>query len=92
MKTENVSNLKKAIFTLLYDQYDIPDMELGDSDGTYIDNIISALIEKNGDTCPYKSYDCIGHCDANFISCANGLKVDCNRKLEDIWKDFIEIG
>lgn len=46
MKTENVSNLKKAIFALLYDQYDVPDIELRASDCTYINCIIGALIEK----------------------------------------------
>lgn len=91
MKTENVSNLKKAIFALLYDQYDVPDIELRDSDNTYIDYILGALIEKNENICPYKNYDCIGHCDVNNIGCADGIKVDCNRELEEIWRDFIDI-
>ena len=34
---EKNSNLKKAIFTLLYDHYDIPDIELEFSDSTYVD-------------------------------------------------------
>ena len=32
--------LKKALFTLLYDQYDIPDMQLDDSEEYYIDYIV----------------------------------------------------
>jgi hypothetical protein len=91
MKTEKVSNLKKALFVLIYDQYDAPDLELDSSDDTYIDYTIGALIEANGDTCPFKNYDCIGHCKSNMIGCADGLKVDCKRELEDVWKEFIDI-
>ena len=49
--------LKKALFTLLYDQYDIPDMQLDDSEEYYIDYIVNALIEKNENRCPFKCYD-----------------------------------
>lgn len=90
-KTLKNSNLKKAIITLLYDQYDIPDMELRDSDDTYVDYIITALIQKNGNICPYKNYDCIGHCKTNNIGCAEGLNIDCNKEVEEIWKEFIDI-
>lgn len=85
------SNLKKAIFVLLYDQFDIPDMEGGCSDSSYIDYIIDALIEKNENRCPYKCYDCIGKCKNNMLNCADGLKFDCNKEIEEIWKDFIGI-
>lgn len=91
MKTEKVSNLKKAIFTLLYDQYDVPDIEVDCDDSTYVDYIIGALIETNEGRCPFKNYDCIGHCKVNQIGCAEGLNVECNRELEDVWKDFIAI-
>ena len=85
------SNLKKAIFVLLYDQFDIPDMEEDCSDSSYVDYIINALIEKNENRCPFKCYDCIGHCKINHIGCAEGLTIDCSREHEDIWKDFIGI-
>lgn len=91
MKKENASNLKKAIFALLYDQYDVPDIELKDSDNTYIDYIIGVLIEKNESICPFKGYDCIGHCEVNSVGCVNGLNADCDRNLESIWRDFIGI-
>lgn len=66
-------------------------MEVRDSDETYIEHIVNMLIEKNGTTCPFKSYDCIGHCKVNNIGCAEGLSIDCNRAYEDIWEDFIGI-
>ncbi len=91
MKKEKVSNLKKAIFILLYDQYDVPDIELDCDDSTYIDYIIGALIEKNERRCPFKSYDCIGHCKTNQIGCVDGLIAECNRDREDIWKEFMQI-
>ncbi|WP_243186645.1 hypothetical protein [Clostridium intestinale] len=46
MKNENISNLKKAVYVLLNDQYDVPDLELGNSSHSYIDSIIGILIEK----------------------------------------------
>ncbi|WP_147564681.1 hypothetical protein [Clostridium tyrobutyricum] len=86
-----MSNLKKALYVLLYDQYDTGDLEVRDSDETYINCIVNALIKKNGKICPFKSYDCIGHCKVNHIGCVEGLNVDCDREYEDIWKDFIGI-
>lgn len=91
MESEKITDLKKAIFTLLYDGYDVPDLEVRADDSTYIDCIIEALIEKNDKICPFKNYDCIGHCKVNNIGCADGLNVDCNREFEDIWRDFIGI-
>lgn len=85
------SNLKKAIFVLLYDQFDIPDMEENDSDFDYICYIISALIEKNQNRCSFKCYDCIGKCSSNHIGCSEGLKFDCNREIEEVWIEFIKI-
>ncbi|WP_454055642.1 hypothetical protein [Clostridium sp. Marseille-Q7071] len=88
------SNLKKAIFVLLYDQFNIPDMEEDCDDSSYIDYIVDALIEKNENICPFKNYDCIGHCKENIIGCADGLigfTDGCNREVEKVWKDFIGI-
>ncbi len=83
--------LKKALFALLYDQFDIPDMELNNSEETYIDYIISALIEKNENKCPFKCYDCIGKCSDNRIGCVNGLLFSCDREIEEVWREFINI-
>lgn len=91
MKKEKVSDIKKALFTLLFDQYDVVDMELDVEDDTYVDYILGALVEKNGERCPFKNYDCIGHCKTNMAGCAEGLDVDCNRELEDVWREFIGV-
>lgn len=88
---EGVSNLKKALFTLLFDQYDMPDIEIGDSDEAYVEHIAYALIEKNGDTCPFKNYSCEKHCKENREGCTDGLKINCDREPEDVWKDFFAI-
>ncbi len=84
-------DIKKALFILLYDQFNIPDIEQDDRDSDYIEHIVSALIEKNEDRCPFKCYDCIGKCKVNHIGCAEGFKFDCNRVVEEAWKDFIGI-
>lgn len=90
-----ISNLKKALFTLLYDQYNSPDIELRDSDDTYVDYIIGALIEKNKRICPYKNYDCVNLCECSDRECENiegdNLNVQCFKDLEDIWREFIDI-
>ncbi len=86
-----MSNLKKALYVLLYDQYNIPDIDINCDEEDYINYIINVLIQKNGTTCPFKSYDCIGHCKVNHIGCVEGLNIDCNREYEDIWQDFIGI-
>jgi hypothetical protein len=41
-----MSNLKKALYVLLYDQSDSGALEVRDSDETYIDHIVNALIQK----------------------------------------------
>lgn len=86
-----MSNLKKALYVLLYDQFDTDIPEDCKSDELFIDHIVYALIDKNGNKCPFKNYDCIGHCKKNRIGCESGLNIDCNREQEDIWKDFIGI-
>lgn len=86
-----MSNLKKALYVLLNDISDSADLEIRASDEIFVDYIINALIEKNEMTCPFKNYDCIGHCKANHIGCVEGLDIDCNREREDIWKEFIGI-
>lgn len=86
-----MNNLKKALYVLLYDQFDIPDMEEDVRDSDYVNYIVSALIEKNENRCPFKCYDCIGKCKDNNIGCAEGLKLDCSRESEEAWKDFIGI-
>ena len=91
LEEKKVSNLKKAIFTLLYDGYDVPDLEQGASDDDYVDYIVSALIGANEGRCPFKCYDCIGDCKSVMTECANGSNLDCSRELSDVWKDFMDI-
>ncbi|AHM56390.1 hypothetical protein EAL2_c10920 [Peptoclostridium acidaminophilum DSM 3953] len=88
---KEVSDLKKALFVLLHDQYDMPDIEIDSDDEDYIDCIISALVEKNGDICPFKNYDCVGRCEANGVGCICGLNIDCDREPEDVWSNFFKI-
>lgn len=85
------SNLKKAIYVLLYDQFDIPDMDINCDEEAYVDYVIDVLIQKNDNICPFKNYDCIGHCKVNHIGCVEGLNIDCNRDKEEVWKEFIKI-
>ena len=92
MEKENVSNLKKAIFVLLYDQYDLPDIELNDNDNAYVDYIIQALIEKNKVICPYKNYDFVENCKTCTENCnGNELSIDCGKDFEKVWEEFIGI-
>ena len=83
-------DLNQALAVLLYDQYDCPDAfeNLG-NEKILIEYIIYALIEKNGKTCPFKNYSCLGSCEEANESCEIGLEIDCDRELEDIWEDFI---
>ena len=91
MKYEDVPNLNKALAVLLYDQYDCPDVEAGEHDDTFVEYIIYALIEKNGNVCPYKNYSSEHSCKCYKESCEEGLYFDCERDPEDAWKDFIGI-
>ena len=84
-------NVKKALFVLLYDQFDSPCIKLRDSDETYINYIISVLIEKNKNRCPFKCYDCIGECNRNQLDCVEGIELCCDREIEEVWRDFIDI-
>lgn len=88
---EDKSNLRKAIFALLKDKYDTPDLELNSSEDYYIDIIIDALIEENEKTCPFKNYGCIDSCKYCNEKCEDGLNVDCERELQEVWREFAEI-
>ncbi len=85
------SNLKKAIYVLLYDQYDIPDMDINCDEEAYIDYVIDALIQKNDNICPFKNYSCEGICNKSNKKCYEGLDIDCNRDKEEVWKEFIKV-
>lgn len=85
-------DIKKALFALLYDQFDITDMDIEDSEENYIEYIVSALIKMNENRCPFKCYDSIGKCKINRIGCVEGIKFDCNREIDEVWRDFIGIG
>lgn len=89
------SNLKKALRVLLYDQFSVnPDLDENDSDETFVDNIIMALVEKNDDagihTCPFKNYQCEPYCG---IEChkPTGIDITCDQYPEDVWRKFIGI-
>lgn len=87
-----ISNLKKALYVLLYDQSDSGDLNLRDSDETYIDYIINMLIEKNKSICPFKNYDCVCNCKVSSCKCnKDELIIDCEEDLDKIWRDFIGI-
>lgn len=81
--------LKKALFILLYDQYESVDMEVEQSDEEYVNYIVDALIQANGSTCPFKNYDCIQRCKLNAAKCNEGLLINCDNELEKIWKEFM---
>lgn len=91
-KMDTANNLKKAIFALLYDQYNVPDLDLTDSDDSYVNYIVEILIEKNNTICPYKNYNCMEHCEANTVNCyLKSFNIDCTNNIEKIWRKFIGI-
>lgn len=85
------SNLQKALAMLLYDQFDCPDIEAGESDETMVEYIIGALIEKNGNICPFKNYLAEPFCKNYKGECGKGLMIDCGADAELVWKEFIRI-
>lgn len=91
MKNE-ISDLNKALAVLLYDQYDCPDVDCEACEETFVEYIIYALIEKNEDICPFKNYSSECICKTNTEKCKEGLKIDCGREVEGVWKEFIKIG
>lgn len=82
-------DIRKALFILLHDQFDSPDLELNNSEETYFDYIVSGLIEKNENICPFKDYNCVECCKTSGTGCVHELTIDCNRGHEDIWREFI---
>lgn len=84
------NNFKKAVFMLLHDQFDVPDLNLDDSDESFVDSIVYTLIEQNENLCPYKIYSCSSVCK-NSTECTNELKLNCSKEAEDVWREFIEI-
>lgn len=85
------TNLQKALAVLLYDQFDCPDVEAGFDDDIMVDYIISVLIEKNENICPFKNYMAEPYCKISTEKCENGLKIDCGADHELVWKEFIRI-
>lgn len=82
--------LKKALFVLLYDRFNsTTDMEIDMDDEEWVDYIVGALIEANGNICPYKNYDCIERCDCKTCECENGINITCDNNEEMIWKKFM---
>ena len=93
VKNNGVSELNKAIFTLLYDQYDCPDVTPDDYDDTFVDYIINILAGENGSVCPFKNYSMEKLCEHSTINCLNChgkyLDIDCGTENEDVWRKFI---
>ena len=85
------TNLQKALAVLLYDQFDCPDVEAGFDDDIMVDYIISALIEKNENICPFKNYMAEPYCKRSIEKCETGLMIDCGEEPEFAWKEFIRI-
>ena len=83
--------LNKALYVLLYDQFESVDMDLEMDDKCWVDYIVSALIEKNDDICPFKNYDCVKSCESSMEECKDGLLVTCDIEKENIWKKFMLI-
>lgn len=91
MAVRETTLLKKALYVLLYDQFDVAsDLEDIDApDETYIDYIISALIEKNEFICPFKNYSSSHYCKLGKECNDNDLEIDCGVEAEEVWKHFI---
>ena len=85
------TNLQKALAVLLYDQFDCPDVEAGFDDDIMVDYIISALIEKNENICPFKNYMAEPYCKRSIEKCGTGLMIDCGEEPEFVWKEFIGV-
>ena len=56
-----------------------------------VDYIISALIEKNENICPFKNYMAEPYCKRSIEKCETGLMIDCGEEPEFAWKEFIRI-
>ena len=85
------SNLQKALAVLMYDQFNCPDIEAGESDETMVEYIIGALIEKNENICPFKNYMDEPFCKDYKRECESGLMIDCCADAKYVWKEFIRI-
>lgn len=91
MRKENLSDLKAAVFTLLYDQYDINNLDIEDSDEAYINAIKDILVSKNEWVCPFKNYNCECYC-SNYKNCNKaGNILDCGLEPEFVWFNFMNI-
>lgn len=78
---------------LLYDQFEtVTCLEVDAHDETYIDYIVSGLIEKNGLICPFKNYGSGYYCKLTTEKCKDvGLKIDCGIEKEKVWRHFMRI-
>lgn len=86
-----MSQLKKAIYVLLFDSIDTADLEVNSDDEYFIENIVELLIKNNGLTCPYKNYGLEMNCP-NTVNCKDGsCNIDCNQAAKKVWMDFIGI-
>ena len=91
-ESKKTTDLYKALFILLYDGYDMPDVSENDKDETFVENIIYALIQKNEKICPFKNYSCEPYCENNKEKClSDSLEIDCGTEEFHVWKNFINI-
>lgn len=86
--------LKQAVFTLLYDLSDNPDMDIDNDDNSFVEYIIDYLIDNNGETCPFKNYDSEFLCSNKGECGKDRFNIDCNFKngKTKIWREFISNG
>lgn len=85
-----MSNLKRAMQALLFDQYDTGDLECDDSDKRFIEVIIDGLVEKNDNRCPFKKYDCEHYCFNTHKCNDSETEIDCGMVPETVWANFID--
>jgi len=90
-----MSDLKKALEFLLYDNIETNELDELDSDNDFIDLIIDMSIEQHSArcTCPYKNYDAVDLCSNNqSATCDDGKlsSISCNDEIEIVFKRWYE--
>lgn len=89
MSKKEINKLYKALHVLFYDQGVSSDLEVSEDEEEYIECTVGLLVARNGDICPFKNYSCECNCSKHKEKCLEGLKCDCDRDIEDVWKEFI---
>lgn len=84
------NKFKNAVYGLLDSLTDTVDLEANDDEEYFIDAIVEVLIQRNGDTCPYKNYGSEVHCQNRDNCGRDRFDIDCNKEKEEVWNDFLE--